>query len=223
MARDLREDANHIIETCIKETDPGDAVRRSIEGRDLSGRLFLLAIGKAAWQMADAASDVLGSRIEKGIVITKYGHSRGDIGSSEGTGSLEIYEAGHPIPDENGYIATQAALDMVSGMDADDTLLLLISGGGSALLEKPLISACETEEINRQLIASGADINEINTVRKRLSAVKGGRLAEICRGRILQIILSDVIGDRLDSIASGPAAAAPALRRGCESSRRARL
>ncbi len=216
MRRDLRQDAFDIIETCIKEMQPEDAVSRALNGRDLSGRLFLLAVGKAAWQMADAACDALGDRIERGIVITKYGHSRGGIGRHAdhgsryihgGSGCIEIYEAGHPLPDENSYKATEAALEMVSDIGSGDTLLLLLSGGGSALFEKPLVPAAEVEDINRQLLSCGADISEINTIRKRLSAVKGGRLAEACRGSIYQIILSDVIGDRLDVIASGPAAA----------------
>lgn len=201
MTRDLKQDAYSIIETCIKEMQPGDAVSRELAGQTFGGHLFLLAAGKAAWEMADAAHDALGDTIERGAVITKYGHSRGDIGG------FEIYEAGHPVPDENSYRATEAALEMVSALGAGDTLILLLSGGGSALLEKPLIPAAEIEDINRQLLACGADITEINAIRKRLSAVKGGRLAEKCRGHIRQIILSDVIGDRVDMIASGPAAA----------------
>lgn len=210
MSRDLRKDALSIIETCIKEMQPGDAVSHALNGQSFSGRLFLLAAGKAAWQMADAAYDVLGDRIECGVVITKYGHSRGIIGGSEGPagqGCITICEAGHPLPDENSYRATEAALEMVSDIGTDDTLLLLLSGGGSALFEKPLIPASEVEDINGQLLSCGADISEMNTIRKRLSAVKGGRLAEACRGHIYQIILSDVLGDRLDVIASGPAAA----------------
>ena len=213
MKRDLRKDAFKIIETCIKEMQPGDAVRRALKGHAFTGRLFLLAVGKAAWPMADAAYETLGDRVERGIVITKYGHSQGQICESEdpvrsNTSSIiKIYEAGHPVPDENSYKATEAALEMAGELSEDDTLLLLLSGGGSALFEKPLIPPAEIQDINSQLLASGADISEINTRRKRLSAVKGGRLAEPCRGSIYQIILSDVIGDRLDMIASGPAAA----------------
>jgi hydroxypyruvate reductase len=204
MERDLRKDAFSIIDTCIKEMQPADAVSRALKGQSFTGRLFLLAAGKAAWQMAGAAYGVLGERIERGTVITKYGHSRGDIGCK---GNIEVFEAGHPVPDENSYRATQAALDMVSELNEGDTLLLLLSGGGSALFENPLISAAEVEDITGQLLSCGADISEINTIRKRLSAVKGGRLAEACHGSIYQVILSDVIGDRLDMIASGPAAA----------------
>lgn len=222
MSHDLKKDALSIIETCIKEMQPGDSVGRALKGHSFTGRLFLLAAGKAAWQMADAAYGLLGDSIERGIVITKYGHSRGDIGHSgisnssgkpagpNGPGNsagCEIFEAGHPLPDDNSYKATEAALEMVSDIGYGDTLLLLLSGGGSALFEKPLIPVAEIEDINGQLLSCGADISEMNTIRKRLSAVKGGRLAEACRGSIYQIILSDVIGDRLDVIASGPAAA----------------
>ena len=177
-------------------------MRRALKGSSFAGPLFLLAVGKAAWPMADAAHEALGDKIERGVVITKYGHSRGELG-----GAIDIYEAGHPIPDGNSYRATEAALDMVSEIGESDTLILLLSGGGSALFEKPLIPAAEVADLNGQLLSCGADISEINTIRKRLSAVKGGRLAEACRGSIYQIILSDVIGDRLDMIASGPAAA----------------
>lgn len=192
---------------------PGDAVRRALDGKVFSGRLFLLAVGKAAWPMADAVNKTLGGKIERGIVITKYGHSQGQIGwdasrsGADMPGGIVIYEAGHPVPDENSYRAAKAALDMVSEIGEDDTLLLLLSGGGSALFEKPLIPPSEIQDINQQLLSCGADISEINTIRKRLSAVKGGRLAEACHGSTYQIILSDVIGDRLDMIASGPAAA----------------
>ena len=184
MKRDLRKDAFKIIETCIKEMQPGDAVRRALKGHAFTGRLFLLAVGKAAWPMADAAYETLGDRVERGIVITKYGHSQGQICESEdpvrsNTSSIiKIYEAGHPVPDENSYKATEAALEMAGELSEDDTLLLLLSGGGSALFEKPLIPPAEIQDINSQLLASGADISEINTIRKRLSAVKGGRLAE---------------------------------------------
>lgn len=201
MNADLRKDAYSIINTCLKEMQPGDAVRRALKGQTFSGRLFLLAVGKAAWPMADAAHETLGGKIERGIVVTKYKHSRGQIGA------IDIYEAGHPVPDENSYKAADAALEMVSELGESDTLLLLLSGGGSALFEKPLVPPEEIQDINKQLLSCGAEISEMNTIRKRLSAVKGGRLAEACRGSIYQIILSDVIGDRLDMIASGPAAA----------------
>ena len=110
--------------------------------------------------------------------------------------------------DENSVRATQAVLDAVSGLAKDDRVLLLLSGGGSALFEKPLIPLAELQEINAQLLACGADIVEINTIRKRLSAVKGGKFARACApAQVFSIILSDVVGDREDMIASGPACA----------------
>ena len=117
-----------------------------------------------------------------------------------------IREAGHPIPDENSFTATQQALDLVSGLTAQDTVLFLLSGGGSALFEKPLIPAADLEELTHNLLVCGADIVEINTLRKRFSGVKGGRFAQLCApAHVVSIVLSDILGDPLDMIASGPA------------------
>ena len=113
-----------------------------------------MAAGKAAWQMAHAAVAVLG-RVDGGLVVTKYGHVRGSIPG------VVCCEAGHPVPDENGFAATERALELVRNLTADDTVLFLLSGGGSALLEKPLLPAAELQDITRQLLASGADIVEI--------------------------------------------------------------
>ena len=197
----LRQDADAIIQAAITAAQPDEAVRKALEGRDFgSGRVVLVAAGKGAWQMANAASRILGSRIDTGIVITKYDHSKGPIAN------FTIREAGHPIPDENSFTATQQALDLVSGLTAQDTVLFLLSGGGSALFEKPLIPAEELQDITSQLLASGADIVEMNTIRKRLSAVKGGRFARLCApAQVYSIVLSDILGDPLDMIASGPA------------------
>ncbi|MBQ9827258.1 MAG: DUF4147 domain-containing protein, partial [Lachnospiraceae bacterium] len=115
-------------------------------------------------------------------------------------------EGGHPVPDSGSYNATAKALELVSGLSEEDTVLFLISGGGSALFEKPLIPEEEMADITSQLLKCGADITEINTIRKRLSAVKGGRFAKICEpAHVYSIVLSDVLGDPLDMIASGPA------------------
>ena len=111
------------------------------------------------------------------------------------------------MPDENSFKATEKAIELATGLGEEDTLLFLISGGGSALFEKPLVSGEELQEITGQLLASGADITEMNTIRKRLSAVKGGKFAEIAApAKVFSIVLSDVLGDPLDMIASGPAA-----------------
>ena len=135
-----------------------------------------------------------------GVVITKYGHSKGELAP------LEIWEAGHPVPDENSLKATQRAIELVRDLTERDTVLFLISGGGSALFEKPLISLKELQDITSDLLASGADIVSMNTVRKRLSSVKGGKFARLCApAHVYAIVLSDIIGDPLDMIASGPA------------------
>ena len=198
---DLRGDAHRIINRAISDALPARAVKSTLDSLSLPGRLTLVAVGKAAWEMSAAACEVLGERIERGAVITKYDHSRGELRN------LKIFEAGHPVPDENSFQATQAVIDMVKPLGEDDTVLFLVSGGGSALFEKPLIPSAELQDITRQLLACGADITEINAIRKRLSAVKGGRFAELCApARVVAVILSDVLGDRLDAIASGPAA-----------------
>lgn len=200
MKNTLRVQADSIVSAAISAVLPDSAVKRALEGATFSGRVILVAAGKAAWQMAKAAHDYLGSRIDKGIVITKYQHVKAPIGN------LLCYEAGHPIPDDNSFHATQAALDLVSDLTSQDTVLFLLSGGGSALFEKPLVSGEELQNITSQLLSCGADITEINTIRKRLSAVKGGRFAQCCApAKVFSIVLSDIIGDPLDMIASGPA------------------
>ena len=197
----LRQDADAIILQAINAVKPDAAVRRALGGRRFPGRVVLVAAGKAAWQMAKAADDTLGACVNAGIVVTKYGHVMGPVAD------YQCFEAGHPVPDENSFRGTQAAIDLVRGLTADDTVLFLLSGGGSALFEKPLIFGGELQDITNQLLASGADIVEMNTIRKRLSSVKGGRFARICApAKVFAIVLSDIIGDPLDMIASGPAA-----------------
>ena len=163
----LREDAQYIIDKALRAAQPDRAVEKALAETALTEPVTLVAVGKAAWQMSRAALDALGGKVRQGIVITKYGHSRGPLGN------LKIFEAGHPVPDENGVRATQAALDMVGQLTDRDTVLFLLSGGGSALFEKPLIPLEELQDINRQLLACGADITQINAIRKRLSAVNG--------------------------------------------------
>ena len=196
----LRSHADTIIKSSIKAVLPDEAVRRALDGREFPGRVLLVAAGKAAWQMAKAASDFLGDRIENGVVVTKYDHVMGAIAN------FTCCEAGHPVPDENSFAGTQKALDLVADLQSDDTVLFLLSGGGSALFEKPLVEGSVLQDITSQLLACGADIVEINTIRKRLSAVKGGRFAQVCApAQVLTIVLSDILGDPLDMIASGPA------------------
>lgn len=196
----MRNRADQIIAASIRAVQPDDAVARALKGVTFPGRVLLVAAGKAAWQMAKAARDCLGERIDGGVVITKYGHVMGPLGN------FDCREAGHPVPDDNSFRATQAALDLVSGLTRQDTVLFLLSGGGSALFEKPLVPGEVLQDITGQLLACGADIVEINTIRKRLSAVKGGRFAESCApAQVFSIVLSDILGDPLDMIASGPA------------------
>ena len=208
----LRKDADRIVRDVIAAVQPDAAVRRALAGRAFPGRVLLVAAGKAAWQMAKAAADCLGDRIDRGVVVTKYGHVTGPIPR------CECFEAGHPVPDENSFRGTQAALDLVEHLAEEDTVLFLLSGGGSALFEKPLVPAEELQDVTQQLLACGADIVEINTIRKRLSMVKGGRFAKICApAKVVAVILSDILGDPPDMIASGPAypdsaTAADALR-----------
>ena len=196
----MRSQADRIISASIRAVQPDDAVARALKGVTFPGRVVLVAAGKAAWQMAKAARDCLGERIDGGVVVTKYGHVMGPLGN------FDCREAGHPVPDANSFAATQAALDLVSGLTEKDTVLFLLSGGGSALFEKPLVHPDVLQNITEQLLACGADIVEINTIRKRLSAVKGGRFALACApAKVFSIVLSDILGDPLDMIASGPA------------------
>lgn len=197
----LREEADQIIQKSIQAVLPDEAVAKALQGRTLgSGKIYLAAVGKAGWQMGKAAAEILQDKLEAGVVVTKYDHVKGDIPKTH------CFEAGHPVPDENSFSATQAALDMVERAGAEDEVIFLLSGGGSALFEKPLVSGEELQDITRQLLACGADIVEMNTIRKRLSAVKGGRFAQACApAHVFSIVLSDILGDPLDMIASGPA------------------
>ena len=204
----VKQDMLEIIDGSIKAVLPEAAVKEALARPDFlerkkQGRLIIASIGKAAWRMAKAARDILGeSSGISGAVVTKYGHSMGEIKG------LEIFEAGHPVPDENTLKGTGALLEHVRNLNKDDTVLFLVSGGGSALFELPAdgVELDDMQDITNQLLSCGADIVEINTVRKHLSAVKGGKFAKLCApAHVFMVVLSDVIGDRLDSIASGPA------------------
>ncbi|MDR2656381.1 MAG: glycerate-2-kinase family protein, partial [Oscillospiraceae bacterium] len=191
-------DAHTIIDESIKAVLPDTAVRRALSVLDLPQSVVIVAIGKAAWRMAHTAAEALGSRVRSGLIVTKYGHAEGPIPH------LEIIEAGHPIPDANSVIGARKALNLVSGLSERDAVLFLVSGGGSALFEQPLpgVALEDTQTLTRSLLASGADITQINIIRKHLSAVKGGRFAKACEpAQVFAIILSDVLGDSLDSIA----------------------
>ncbi len=198
----LCEDAQAILKEAIDAVLPEAAVERALARHEIQGDAVIVAIGKAAWRMAKAAVNVLAGKVSDGIVITKYGHSLGDIPG------LTIMEAGHPVPDENGVHAAREAIRMVSGLKKEQTVVFLVSGGGSALFELPLdgVTLSDIADITKQLLSCGANIVEINTIRKHLSQVKGGRFALKCApAHVLSIVLSDVLNDPLDSIASGPA------------------
>lgn len=204
----LRQQSDYIIRHAIHSVLPDEAVKSVLTGdrfhsvADGGEKLYLVAIGKAAWQMAQAAVEILDDQLDGGIVLTKYNHVKGEISH------VECLEAGHPVPDENSFEGTQKILDMTTDLNQEDVVLFLISGGGSALFEKPLVTDEELEDATKQLLASGADIKEMNTIRKRLSTVKGGRFAlHVAPAKIFSIVLSDIIGDPLDMIASGPACA----------------
>ena len=197
----MRSDAEKIYKGAIEACLPDRAVEDALSSfKPKEGRVIMIAIGKAAWRMASQACKILGDSLSSGVVITKYGHSEGELPKTE------IYEAAHPVPDENGIRATERVLEITSGLSDKDTVLFLISGGGSALFESPECSLSELSDITSQLLASGASINEINAVRKHLSRVKGGRFAEhVYPAHVFAVALSDVLGNSLDTIASGPA------------------
>ncbi len=199
----------NIFDESLLAVDPYKAVSRHI-GHVLSryekeklNSLYVISFGKAAPSMARAVADGVENALTNGIVITKYNHT----GKQRFADSIAVYEAGHPIPDENGVRATGEVLTMLKKADEDTFVVFLISGGGSALLTCPHegILLVEKQEVTDLLLKAGADIQELNTVRKHISVVKGGRLAEIAYpAKMVSLILSDVIGDPLDVIASGP-------------------
>ena len=203
--RTIQEDAQQIMKKALQDAQPDQAVISALKKMpEVAGKIVLVAIGKAAWTMADAVAKQLGESLSKGICITKYGHVKGDIPH------VKCLEAGHPVPDQNSIFATKKAEKLVSDLLPDDLVIFCISGGGSALFEDPIIPLPELQDITSQLLACGADIQEINIIRKHLSGVKAGRFGQLCQpAHVYAIILSDIIGDPLDAIASGPAAVDP--------------
>lgn len=169
-------------------------------------RVYLIGFGKAAIPMSRAIMDEIGQMVTSGIIITKYGHST-EADQGDPWDKIKVFEAGHPLPDENGMRATREVLELLRGADDRTLVLCLVSGGGSALLVSPYegITLEEKQKTTGLLLKAGADIGELNTVRKHISQVKGGRLAEgVYPAQVVSLILSDVMGDRLDVIASGP-------------------
>ncbi len=207
MDRDLRE----ILQAGLAAADPKDAVLRSVrlegdavlteEARFEPERIFVVAAGKAAGAMARAAEELFAGRVEAGLVVTKEGHDAGPEG-------FETVFASHPEPDEGGVEAARRVREMAEGLEEGDLLVAMISGGASALLADPAppIELADLKKPTQDLLRSGADIGEINTVRKHVSVLKGGGLARLAApAKVLALLLSDVVGDAPSSIASGPA------------------
>lgn len=197
----LYADAQTILREAIAAVQPEAAVTRALaQLPPCHGRRILVAVGKAACPMASAALQALDGHVHAGIVITKHGHG------VPLPAPLQVLEAGHPVPDAATYAATDQALALTENLTPADQVLFLLSGGGSALFEQPLLPPQELADVTQQLLACGAAITQVNTIRKRLSAVKGGRFALHCApAQVWSVVLSDVLGDRLDMIASGPA------------------
>ncbi len=214
----LRRSAAQIIIAAVEAVDPRKAVRRVVRLRGASlwvgsraydllrtRRLVVVGGGKAAAPMAAALEDVLGPHIAGGLVSVKYGHTTP-------LSRIELVEAGHPLPDVAGQRAAEAMLQLVREAGKDDLVLCVLSGGGSALLPAPAagITLGEKVQATDLLLKSGATIGEVNTVRKHLSRIKGGQLAMAAApAKLVVLVLSDVVGDRLDAIASGPTSPDP--------------
>jgi glycerate 2-kinase len=217
----MRSEIRFLLRAALEAADPALAIRRSLRvensrliisppglfpSREYSydlnrvGRLIVAGAGKAAPVMAAAVVSVLGSRISDGMVVTKTGRFRP-------LKEIRILTAGHPMPNRAGRMASARLADLVTGLGPDDLVLFLLSGGASALLPFPAkgITLRDKQRITDRLLRSGATIREVNTVRKHLSQLKGGQLAARCRpARVASLILSDVIGNPLDAIGSGP-------------------
>ncbi len=215
-----------ILAAALEAAEPGEAVRRqaqrrgerlSIAGREYNlgrfRRVWIVGAGKAGAPMAQSMAAILGDRLAGGLVIVKEGHTGRPAGAQKNlpasleTGGLRLVEAGHPIPDERGAAGAAQIAALLAGLGQDDLVICLISGGGSALLVSPApgIALADLQTLTQDLLASGASIDEINTLRKHLEQLKGGGLARLAApASLATLILSDVVGDPLDVIASGP-------------------
>jgi hydroxypyruvate reductase len=210
---ELRHDLHTIFQAALRAVDPGEAIRTHVrrEGDQLSvadrtydlnqyDALSVIGVGKAGAAMAIAVETLLRDRLRGGHVIVKYGHGAPVT-------HVTVHEAGHPIPDEAGVRATRTLIDFVTGCGPRELLICLISGGGSALSPAPVegITLGEKQEVTRLLLACGATIHEINALRKHISRMKGGQLVRLASpATLITLVLSDVVGDSLDVIASGP-------------------
>jgi len=200
----LREKARAVFDAALRAGDVGLLVLQALAGLDLParGRLLVVGAGKASGAMAAAAEEALGDRVVAGVVAVKDGH----LAPAR---RVRLLEAGHPVPDQRGADAARAIRDLAASATADDLVLVLISGGGSALTPAPAppITLAEKQAFTRLLLRAGADIKQLNAVRKHVSTLKGGQLARAAApARVEALLLSDVNGDPLDVIASGPTA-----------------
>jgi hydroxypyruvate reductase len=202
--RILRKHARTIFQAALSAADPAGAVERYLKRRDFSRfqNIYVVGAGKAGASMAQAAERVLGRRIAAGLLNVKYGYTAK-------LRRIELNECGHPVPDENGVAGAERIAGIAAGAGKDDLVICLISGGASALMPAPAegITLEEKQATTRLLLASGANIHEINSIRKHISRIKGGQLARLAApARVESLMLSDVIGDNLDVIGSGPTA-----------------
>jgi hydroxypyruvate reductase len=211
--RELRQSARLIWEAALNAANPATCIRNAIQVNDgvlsvagkeiqIRGRLIVIGAGKPSAKMAQVIEEVLGSYITGGLVVTKYGHTLP-------LSRIRLVEAGHPIPDNAGRRAVLETSELLRGLTKDDIVLCLISGGGSALWPAPAegITLEEKQEVTQLLLRAGATIRELNAVRKHLSDIKGGQLARWASpAHVISLIISDVIGDPIDFIASGPTA-----------------
>lgn len=216
------EKASRILAAALSAVDPPRVIQESLirEGNrlflqgeviDLANyhRILLLSIGKAALSMSISIEDLIGDRLSEAYILTKHGNQ---LLPARFQKRIHFFTGNHPIPDQEGLHATTEILSRLSSLNADDLVIVLISGGSSALFTYPAdgISLSDLQKTNQILLACGADIREINTIRKHLSRVKGGQLAKILQpAHTLTLILSDVIGDPIDMIGSGPTAPDP--------------
>ncbi len=210
---ELRQSARQIWDAGLRRANPTECLRQalllhdgviSVAGKEYpaGGRLLVIGAGKASAKMAQVVEAILGDAISGGLVVTKYGHGLP-------CERIEIVEAGHPIPDGSGVRAAERTRELLTGLTPEDIVVCLISGGGSALWPAPAdgITLDEKQEVTSLLLRAGATIRELNAVRKHLSAIKGGHLARwAAPARVISLIMSDVIGDPLDFIGSGPTA-----------------
>jgi hydroxypyruvate reductase len=210
---ELRQCARQIWEAALDAANPATCIDKNLKVQDRTllvggkelptdGRIIVIGAGKAASRMAQVVEEKLGDRISSGLVVTKYGHGLP-------LRKIRQIEAGHPIPDAAGVSGVVQMLDLLKGLTAQDLVLCLLSGGGSALWPAPAdgITLEQKQEVTSQLLRAGATIVELNAVRKHLSSIKGGQLAaRAAPARVVSLIMSDVIGDPLDFIASGPTA-----------------